>query len=58
MVRSIRKLRLDLKACSSCSIDPADCPIRQNLNSQIQSAIQSVSDELNLTGITDNSNGD
>lgn len=57
MIRSIRKLRRDLKACTSCSVDPADCPIRQNLSSQVQIAVQSVSDEWNLDSITDTGNG-
>ena len=48
MIRAIRKLRRDLKACESCSIDPEDCPIRQNLNSQIQVAIQEVVDTWGL----------
>jgi hypothetical protein len=48
MIRAIRKLRQDLKACNSCSISPGDCPIRQNLDAQIQSAVQEVMKELNL----------
>ncbi len=48
MIRAIRKLRRDLKACNQCSIDPEDCPIRQNLDSQIQTAIQEVMKELDL----------
>jgi len=49
MIRAIRKLRRDLKACASCSIDPADCPIRQNLDSQLQTAIHLIVDEWGLS---------
>jgi len=49
MTRLIRKLRRDLKACDSCSVDREVCPILQNLNTLIQSAVQEVVDEWNLS---------
>lgn len=49
MVHALRKLRRDLKACDTCQIDPEDCPIRRDLNSQIQTAIQVVVDEFHLS---------
>jgi hypothetical protein len=49
MAKALRRLRRDLKACASCSIDVEDCPIRQSLNAQIQVAIQTVVDHWNLT---------
>jgi len=49
MVRTMRRLRRELKACAKCPIEPGDCPIRQNLSSQIQTAVQEVVDEWNLS---------
>ncbi len=49
MVKTIRRLRRDLKACASCTLDPDDCPIRQNLNDSIQTALQEVIDEWQLS---------
>jgi len=36
-IKTIRRLRRNLKACASCSLNPDDCPIQQNLNATIQS---------------------
>ena len=49
MIRAIRKLRRDLVSCNSCVIDPDICPIRINLDSQIDSSIQTIVDEWNLS---------
>ena len=46
--RIVRKLRRDLKACDSCLVGVNACPLLQNLNSTIQSAIQQVVDEWQL----------
>ncbi len=53
MIKAIRKLRRDLQSCKSCSTDPDDCPIRKELNTQINTAIQSVVDELHLQSPND-----
>jgi len=49
MIRAIHKLRRDLKACASCPVEADECPILQNLNSQLQTAIQEVVDEWSLS---------
>ncbi len=50
MIRAIRKLRRDLKYCDSCSVEKEACPILQELNAQILTAVQTVVNELNLAG--------
>lgn len=49
MVKAMRKLRRDLRACNHCTVEKSVCPILENLNSQIQIAVQELVDEWNLS---------
>jgi hypothetical protein len=48
MVRLLRKLRRDMRACNTCTVDKDACPILIDLNSQILIAINSVQEAWDL----------
>jgi hypothetical protein len=48
--QAIRKLRRSLRRCDNCAqVD--DCPIWRNLNKQIDTAIQEITEEWRLGGV-------
>jgi hypothetical protein len=49
-VRTLRKLKRDLKACEKCP-ENDDCPILADFRSLVNTAIQEVTDEWNLGAI-------
>ena len=48
LVKTLRKLRRDLRACESCpGVD--ECPVLKNFNGQVTTAIHEVIEEWGLT---------
>jgi hypothetical protein len=47
MLRTLRKLKRDLRNCEKCAC-VYDCPVLKEFNASVQTAIQEVLDEWNL----------
>lgn len=50
MLRSLRRLRLETAACHTCP-QSSDCPTRDELNAQIETAINEIAAEWELSHV-------